>query len=64
MFKEIIYAYWSQAVVVVEALHYKRFSRPDDLNELFQFPAALSHGVYSVIIRKEYQKQKNNVSEE
>jgi hypothetical protein len=40
--------------------------RPDEVKEFFSiyliFTAALGPGIYSVLNRNEYQKQKNNVS--
>jgi 5-formaminoimidazole-4-carboxamide-1-beta-D-ribofuranosyl 5'-monophosphate synthetase len=44
-----------------------RGSRPDEINELsiyLIFPAELGLGVYTASNRNEYEKQKNNVSEE
>jgi hypothetical protein len=56
---------------VVKALYYKpgvAGSRTDEVNDCFSnyliLPAALGPGVYSASNRNEYQKQKNNVSEE
>jgi hypothetical protein len=40
-------------------------SRPDEVNEFYLIlPAALGKEIYSASNRNEYQKQKNNVSEE
>jgi hypothetical protein len=56
---------------VVKALCYKPEGRgfeTDEVNELFPIyiilPAEPGPGVYSACNRNEYQKQKNNVSEE
>jgi hypothetical protein len=56
---------------VVEALSYKPEDREFEtrwgeliISIYLILPAALGYGVYSVANRNEYQKQKNNVSEE